>query len=132
VLRTSDNQSEYIYVVEFSAGIAENGWLPAYSYPNRLAAFGLFQYDITVNVYRPLEQILQIYDPVNDLRIQEKQFFHSSLTRGGTTYNTKFHHICGMMMLLCLKHGEVIRTSISTVMPRFCLSLLRLLRALRA
>jgi starch-binding outer membrane protein, SusD/RagB family len=87
VLRTSDNQSEYIYVVEFASGIAENGWLPAYSYPNRLAAFGLFQYDITVNVYRPLDEILQIYDPVNDLRIQEKQFFHSNLTRGGTTYN---------------------------------------------
>jgi starch-binding outer membrane protein, SusD/RagB family len=86
VLRTSDNESEYIYVVEYAAGIAENGWLPAYSYPNRMAAFGIFQYDILTNVYRPVEALLNIYDPVNDLRIQEKQFFHTTLTRGGQTY----------------------------------------------
>lgn len=87
VLRTSDITDEYIYQIEYESGIAETGWLPAYSYPNRMAAFGIFQYDITTHVYRPLEEVLDVYDPVNDLRIQEKQFFHSTLTLGGTTYN---------------------------------------------
>jgi hypothetical protein len=79
-LRTSDMESEYLYVIEFEAGIAESGWLPTYSYPNRAATWGIFQYSITNNAYRPVEELLRIYDPEDDLRIQEKQFFHSSVT----------------------------------------------------
>ncbi|MFW6042995.1 MAG: RagB/SusD family nutrient uptake outer membrane protein [Marinilabiliaceae bacterium] len=79
-IRTSENEDEYLYVIEYETGISENNYLPAYSYPNRAATWGIFQYSITNNAYRPVEELLSIYDPDNDLRMQEKQFFHSSLT----------------------------------------------------
>jgi hypothetical protein len=79
-MRTSDNEEEYLYVIEYAEGIAESGWLPTYSYPNRAATWGIFQYSITNNAYRPVEELLDVYDPANDLRMQEKQFFHTSLT----------------------------------------------------
>lgn len=79
-MRTSDMEQEYLYVIEYEAGIAESGWLPTYSYPNRAATWGIFQYSITNNAYRPVDELLQVYDPANDLRFQEKQFFHSELT----------------------------------------------------
>jgi hypothetical protein len=79
-MRTSDMEQEYLYSIEYEAGIAESGWLPTYSYPNRAATWGVFQYSITNNAYRPVEELLRVYDPANDLRFQEKQFFHSELT----------------------------------------------------
>lgn len=86
VLRTSDNENEYIYAIEFEAGITENGWLPAYSYPNRMAAEGLFTYSITTNAYRPVNELILAYDPDNDLRVQEQQFFHSERMIDGELY----------------------------------------------
>ncbi|MFO8000207.1 MAG: RagB/SusD family nutrient uptake outer membrane protein [Marinilabilia sp.] len=79
-MRTSESEREYLYVIEYETGIAENNYLPAYSYPNRAATWGIFQYSITNNAYRPVEELLQVYESDEDLRIQEKQFFHSSLT----------------------------------------------------
>lgn len=79
-MRTSENEREYLYVIEYESGIAESGWLPTYSYPNRAATWGIFQYSITNNAYRPVEELLDVYDPANDLRMQEKQFFHTNLT----------------------------------------------------
>jgi len=86
VLRTSDEEDEYIYAIEFVSNIAENGWLPSYSYPNRMAAFGIFTYSITNNAYRPVEQLVRIYDPEKDLRIQEQQFFHTQREIDGELY----------------------------------------------
>ncbi len=86
VLRTSDEEDEYIYAVEYEANIAENGWIPSYSYPNRMAAFGLFTYSITNNAYRPVEELVRVYDPEQDLRVQEQQFFHSQREINGELY----------------------------------------------
>ena len=86
VLRTSDQEDEYIYAVEFASNIAENGWIPSYSYPNRMAAFGVFTYSITNNAYRPVEELVRIYDPEKDLRVQEKQFFHTQREIDGELY----------------------------------------------
>ena len=86
VLRTSDVEDEYIYAIEYESNIAENGWLPSYSYPNRLAAFGLFTYSITNNAYRPLDELVRVYDPERDLRVQEQQFFHSQREIDGEVY----------------------------------------------
>ncbi len=80
VIRTSDVQDEYIYSIEYDASISENYWQPALSYPNSATAWGIFQYSITNNAYKPMPAFLWIYDETNDLRIQEKQYFHSSLT----------------------------------------------------
>lgn len=86
VLRTSDEEAEYVYAIEFAANISQNGWFPTYSYPNRLAAFGLFTYSITNNAYRPVEELVRIYDPERDLRIQEQQFFHTQREIDGELY----------------------------------------------
>lgn len=86
VLRTSDNEPEYIYAIEFEESIQDNGWLPAYSYPSQMAALGLFTYAITTNVYQPVDELIQVYDPENDLRIQEQQFFHTQRVINGQLY----------------------------------------------
>lgn len=80
VLRTSDNESEYIYSVEYDASISGNYWQPAISYPNSATAWGIFAYSITNNAYKPTPELLAIYDAEKDLRGQEKQFFHSTHT----------------------------------------------------
>jgi hypothetical protein len=80
IMRTSNDQKEYLYQKEYKAGIAANGYMACYSFPNAAISWGIFKYSITCNVYRPVNQFLWIYDTINDLRIQEKQFFHSSMT----------------------------------------------------
>lgn len=80
VLRTSDNESEYIYTIEYEASISGNYWQPAICYPNSATAWGIFAYSITNNAYKPSPELLAIYDVENDLRGQEKQFFHSTLS----------------------------------------------------
>lgn len=87
VLRTSDNESEYIYAIEYNSEISDNGWLPAYSYPVSMGQEGLFTYSLTTNVYKPVDEFVRIYDPNEDLRIQEQQFFHSERVIDGKQYN---------------------------------------------
>lgn len=91
-MRTSDTEDEYLYSIEYLAGIADNGWRPTYSFPNKAATWGIFKYSITCNAYRPVQQILNVYDPATDLRVQEKQFFHSSYTfvKAGNTITENF------------------------------------------
>lgn len=86
VLRTSDEEEEYIYAIEFDADIATTERIPGYSYPNRMASFGIFTYDITNNAYRPVEELVRIYDSEQDLRVQEQQFFHSQRVINGQLY----------------------------------------------
>jgi hypothetical protein len=92
VIRTSDIEDEYLYTVEYDASITENYWQPALSYPNSATAWGIFKYSITNNAYKPSNQFLWVYDDENDLRIQEKQFFHSSHTfmSGGSPVTRTF------------------------------------------
>lgn len=92
VLRTSDTQNEYLYVIEYDATISNGGWRPTYCFPNEAATWGEFTYSIACNAYRPVTQILTAYDNVNDLRAQEKQYFHTKYTftkgvRKGETVN---------------------------------------------
>lgn len=92
VLRTSDAQDEYLYAIEYDATIANGGWRPTYCFPNEAATWGEFTYSICDNAYRPVTQILAAYDNTNDLRAQEKQYFHTKYTftkgnRKGETIN---------------------------------------------
>lgn len=75
--------SEYIYYYEFDATIANNGY-PALSFPVSMAP--LVSYAITNNAYAPTPHLLNSYDKANDLRIQEKQYFHSSVVINGQNY----------------------------------------------
>lgn len=79
-LRTSDNQKEYLYVVEYDNSISNGGWRPTYCFPNEAATWGEFTYSICCLTYRPVDQVLTVYDKVNDLRAQERQYFHTKYT----------------------------------------------------
>ena len=72
--------SEYIYYYEFDETIANNGY-PAICYPVTMAPQLAFA--ITNNAYGPTAPLLASYNQSNDLRVQEKQYFHSSITKGG-------------------------------------------------
>ncbi|WP_353127813.1 RagB/SusD family nutrient uptake outer membrane protein [Parapedobacter pyrenivorans] len=84
--RLADNlQNEHIYYYEYSVGISNSGYTQ-YAFPVSMApelAYAIFN-----NAYRPTAGLLRAYDAGEDLRIQEKQYFHSSLTReNGTVAN---------------------------------------------
>lgn len=76
--------SEYIYYYEYEVGIASNTY-PSWCYPSTMSP--LLAYAIANNAYAPTEQLLASYDSENDLRIQEKQFFHSSIVIDGEVVN---------------------------------------------
>lgn len=85
-LRLVDNNSaEYIYYYEFAVGISTSTHVH-WAFPATAASSTVFA--ITNNAYGPSTRFLQGYNRTDDLRIQEKQYFHSSLTRSnGTTLN---------------------------------------------
>ena len=84
--RKADNlPNEQIYYYEYEVGISNSGYTQ-YAFPVSMApelAYAIFN-----NAYRPTANLLHAYDADADLRIQEKQYFHSSLTRAdGTVAN---------------------------------------------
>ena len=79
-IRISDNEDEYMYSIEYNANIESNHSQPSICYPSEATSWGIFKYSITNNAYKPTKELLWIYDDVKDLRVQEKQFFHSNLT----------------------------------------------------
>ena len=79
-MRLSDIEDEYMYSVEYDANIESNYRQPSICYPSIATSWGILKYSITNNAYKPTKELLWIYDDVKDLRIQEKQFFHSKLT----------------------------------------------------
>lgn len=80
VIRQSDAESEYMYSIEFDATIDQNYRQPTICYPSEATSWGIFKYSVTNNAFKPTKELLCVYDSVKDLRIQEKQFFHSHLT----------------------------------------------------
>src|SRR5690606_33942040 len=90
--RIADNlPNEQIYYYEYEVGISNSGYTQ-YAFPVSMApelAYAIFN-----NAYRPTAGLLRAYDTDEDLRIQEKQYFHSSLTRDNGTvanFNTAPH-----------------------------------------
>lgn len=76
ILRTQDVLKEYVFSRERSATITDyqNRWVQL-SFPVYAAAWGTFKYTLTNNAIRPMPTLINAYDPENDLRIQERQFF---------------------------------------------------------
>jgi hypothetical protein len=72
--------NEYIYYYEYEIGIANNIY-PSWSYPSTMSP--LLAYAIANNAYAPTQPLISSYDAVNDLRVQEKQYFHSSIELNG-------------------------------------------------
>lgn len=79
ILRSSDNEREYLYTIEYDATIAVGGGYPMFCFPQEAASWGEFpRYNICNLGYNPISTLHAAYDPVNDLRYRERQYFHSS------------------------------------------------------
>jgi hypothetical protein len=78
-LRLADRSAtEDIYYYEFAVGISNSPY-SNWVWPASVASETRFS--VTLNAFAPVPQFLQGYDAANDLRVQEKQYFHSTLTR---------------------------------------------------
>jgi hypothetical protein len=78
-LRTSDNEKEYLFVREYDAVISNGGEKPTWCLPFEASSWG-FKYPVYINAWNPHAILHAAYDAENDLRYQEKQYFHSSYT----------------------------------------------------
>jgi len=77
IIRRSDNEKEYLYTIEYAAGIHDGGDRPMWCFPNEAPTWGEFKYSIANIAYQPDPILISIYDNEDDLRIQERQFFHT-------------------------------------------------------
>lgn len=78
-IRTSDKEKEYLYVYEYDSSIATAGQKPTWCLPFEASSWG-FKYNVYVNAWQPDKILMAAYDPDDDLRFQEHQYFHSSYT----------------------------------------------------
>jgi hypothetical protein len=87
IIRTVDDNPEYIYNIEFVTGISTNNGRLQTSMPNISSTWGVYKYSITNNAYRPVKEYMNVYDKDKDLRAQQDQFFSYSITyeKGGET-----------------------------------------------
>jgi hypothetical protein len=85
VIRTVDDNPEYIYNIEFVTGIANNNGRIQTSLPNISSTWSVYKYSITNNAYRPVKEYMNVYDMDKDLRAQQDQFFSYTITyeKGG-------------------------------------------------
>lgn len=83
-MRTSEVESEYIFSVEADELLKPIGY-PQLSIPKSAGVPGILG-DVWI-VYRPLDEFLKVYDPVVDLRGQNRQIWYNSIDRNGITYD---------------------------------------------
>jgi hypothetical protein len=103
-LRTEDVNPEIIYAFEFKTGIADAGWWPSYSATGQVEGYKpagsdekLFKWDIMKNVYGVTNLVYHAYDPANDRRVQEKQFFYTSYSN----YTYDFSNLDSRLAPVC-------------------------------
>lgn len=78
ILRTSDNEKEYLYTIEYTAGIYDGGSRPMLCFPNVAGSWGEFKWPDCNVAYQPHPILLSLYDEADDLRFQDRQYFHRS------------------------------------------------------
>jgi len=82
-LRLADRSAtEDIYYYEYAVGIATSTY-SNWAFPASVTSETKFS--VSTNAFAPVAKFLQGYDAANDLRVQEKQYFHSTLTRANST-----------------------------------------------
>lgn len=69
--------TEYIYQIEYEAGIRTSVY-PQYSFPSSVIGSVGSAYAILQNAYEPRPELYDQYDQELDLRVQEKQYFHTT------------------------------------------------------
>lgn len=87
-MRKSDvSPGEYIYYKEYDATIAASNY-PRWTYPYGVGLEdGAVRYSVINGAYQPVSEFLLGYDPDDDLRIQDRQYFHTSITVDGAVRN---------------------------------------------
>lgn len=81
IMRASEEQDEYIWSIEYDSDISQSQY-PRITLPGAIRPSGI-AYTRTLNMYRPISQFVQMYNPDDDLRIQNRQIFYTSLNRDG-------------------------------------------------
>lgn len=84
-MRNSDNLSEYIFAIEYDTEI-EPSPLPRITVPGSVRPTGIL-YSRTLNMYRPIDEFVWVYDDSVDLRIQNQQLFYNNFERNGEAYS---------------------------------------------
>lgn len=77
-LRTSENEKEYLYCVEYNLDVYSGGSRPMQCFPNSAASWAEFKWSDCNPSYMPEKFLLSLYDDEDDLRFQEHQYFHRS------------------------------------------------------
>jgi len=76
---------EYIYLIEHEVGISTSTY-PRYAYP--VAYASEVKYAITNGAYQPVDEFMWGYDAENDLRAQNKQYFHTTFVHSEDSIST--------------------------------------------
>ncbi len=84
IMRTSQTEAEYIWSVEYDGDIASSQY-PRITVPGAIRPPGIM-YSRTLNMFRPITAMVNMYDPENDLRIQNRQLFATSIEVDGQEY----------------------------------------------
>jgi hypothetical protein len=87
-LRTSDDQKEYLFVKEYDLTITNANEQPTWCLPYEAVTWNVFKYPVYINAWHPHPILHAAYDENDDLRFQEKQYFHSSYTEANGTVHT--------------------------------------------
>jgi len=113
ILRTSDNEKEYLYTIEYDNTIANGGWRPMYCFPNEAATWGEFTYSIADLAYNPVPLLHKAYDADDDLRFQEQQYFHSTYTQVKGTNAGTVRTLPGKCPYFWFEEGALLTTNTS-------------------
>ncbi|MDR9447404.1 MAG: RagB/SusD family nutrient uptake outer membrane protein [Balneolaceae bacterium] len=84
IMRTTQQTPEYIWSIEYDGDISTSQY-PRITVPGVVRPTGI-KYSRTLNMYRPIDQYINIYDPELDLRIQNKQLFFNSIEADGEVF----------------------------------------------
>ncbi|MBL4559601.1 MAG: RagB/SusD family nutrient uptake outer membrane protein [Labilibaculum sp.] len=78
---TNDDSKEYIYYIEYLEG-ESNSPYASWSLPSNNIHSNI---GIHVNTFEPMQELIDLYDSSNDLRVKENQFYYSTL--GGDAFD---------------------------------------------
>jgi len=76
-MRTSQTEPEYIWSIQYDGDISVSPY-PRITVPGAIRPEGI-SYDRTLNMYRPIDTMIDMYNPDLDLRIQNRQMYATSL-----------------------------------------------------
>lgn len=80
-MRVSEQEPEYIWSIEYDGDVSVSQY-PRITIPGVIRPSGI-QYSRTLNMFRPINAFIRMYDPDEDLRVQNRQYFFNSIEDDG-------------------------------------------------